>query len=114
MKKNISDPTATDVVRLSKLMAERGLCSRREADQFIEQGLVFVDGVRINQLGTKVSPTVHIELAGKAKEKQESLVTIIVNKPVGYVSAQPEDNYTPAIQLITDENQFIPRKRKLS
>jgi len=113
MKKNISEPTATEVVRLSKLMAERGLCSRREADQFIEQGLVFVDGVRINQLGTKVAPTAHIELAGKAKEKQESLVTIIVNKPVGYVSAQPEDNYTPAIQLITDENQFIPRQRSL-
>lgn len=99
-------PTEENLVRLSKLMTERGICSRREADQYIEQGLVFVNGVRINQLGTKVSPNCEIELAAKAQARQESLVTIILNKPVGYVSAQPEKDYVPAVRLITDESQF--------
>ena len=43
-------------VRISKLMAERGLCSRREADAFIERGWVFVDGERVTELGTRAAP----------------------------------------------------------
>src|SRR5258707_1337190 len=50
-------------LRLSKLMAQRGLCSRREADEFISRGLVFVDGVKIDTLGTKVLPQQTIGLA---------------------------------------------------
>jgi 23S rRNA pseudouridine2604 synthase len=101
------------VVRLSKLMAQRGICSRREADAFIEQGLVLVDGVVVNQLGVKVSPDVEITLAPQARKRQTDLVTIILNKPIGYVSAQPEPGYTPAIKLITSENQFGKSDRKL-
>lgn len=100
-------------IRLSKLMAQRGICSRREADAFIEQGLVIVDGVVINQLGTKVSPDVEIKLAAQANKQQSNLVTIILHKPIGYVSAQPEDNYQPAIKLITRENQFGESKLRL-
>lgn len=90
-------------VRLSKLMSERGLCSRREADSYIERGLVFVDGHRIQELGTKVSPNCHIELASKAQKIQDGRVTIILNKPIGYVSSQAEDGYEPAIKLLTPE-----------
>lgn len=105
----------SELVRLSKLMSERGICSRREADAYIEKGLVFVDGVRIQELGTKVSPQCHIELAAKAQEQQEALVTIILNKPVGIVSAQPEKDYQPAIQLITEDSQFLlPGQKKQS
>ena len=92
-------------IRLSKLMAQRGLCSRREADQFIEQGLVLVDGVVVSQLGTRVSPEAKVTLKPRAQKQQSAQVTIILNKPVGYVSAQPEPGYTPAIQLITPNNQ---------
>jgi 23S rRNA pseudouridine2604 synthase len=95
-----------ELIRLSKLMAQRGVCSRREADAFIEQGLVLVDGVVVNQLGAKVAPDVEITLAPQAVEKQGRLISIILNKPVGYVSAQPEAGYTPAIKLITAANQF--------
>ncbi len=102
------------LVRLSKLMAQRGLCSRREADEFIEQGLVLVDGEVINQLGTKVLPSVSIKLARVARKKQESLATIILNKPIGYVSAQPEPGYTPAITLITQENNYDGQELKRS
>ncbi len=102
-----------ELVRLSKLMAQRGICSRREADAFIEQGLVLVDGAVVNQLGIKVSPNAEIALAPQALKRQTDLVTIILNKPVGYVSAQPEPGYTPAITLITPPNQFGKSDRQL-
>lgn len=102
-----------ELIRLSKLMAQRGLCSRREADAFIEQGLVLVDGQVINQLGTKVPPDAEIKLAPQARKEQNNLVTIILNKPVGYVSAQAERGYEPAIVLITRANQFGDAKLKL-
>src|SRR5262245_17548442 len=95
-----------DLVRLSKLMAERGICSRREADAFIAQGLVEVDGLIIDRLGTKVSPQATIKLSPEARNRQNTLATIILNKPAGFVSAQPEPGYTPAIKLITVANQF--------
>lgn len=100
-------------VRLSKLMAEKGICSRREADEYIAQGLVRVDGVIIDQLGTKVSPKASVTLEAKALKQQKTLATIILNKPVGWVSAQPEPPYQPAIKLITPENQFGPSKMRL-
>lgn len=100
-------------IRLSKLMAERGICSRREADVYIEKGLVLVNGVTVSQLGTKVSPDVKITLEAPALKNQKSLATIIVNKPVGYVSAQPEPQYTPAVRLITPENQWGHSKFQL-
>lgn len=95
-----------ECVRLSKLMAERGICSRREADRYIEEGLVLVDGEEVSVLGTKVSPTATITLKKKAQARQESKVTIILNKPIGYVSTQPEKGYKAAIELIRPENQF--------
>lgn len=101
-------------VRLSKLMAEKGLCSRREADAYIAAGLVFVDGEKVDVLGTKVSPKARITLDAKALKTQKNLATILLNKPIGYVSAQPEPQYTPAIKLITPENQFGVSKQKLT
>ncbi len=97
-------------VRLSKLMSEQGLCSRREADRYIEQGWVFVDGERISELGTKIYPTQKITLNKAAQAQQTSRVTILLNKPVGYVSGQPEPGYQPAVVLIKPENQFIPQR----
>jgi len=101
-------------VRLSKLMAEKGLCSRREADIYIAEGLVMVDGVTVDVLGTKVSPHARVTLAAKALKSQKNLATILLNKPIGYVSSQPEPQYTPAVKLITPENQFGTSKQKLS
>ena len=93
-------------IRLSKLMSEQGLCSRREADRYIELGWVFVDGVRISELGTKIYPTQKIKLNKAAQAQQTNLVTILLNKPVGYVSGQPEPGYQPAVVLIKQVNQF--------
>ena len=94
----------SDLVRLSKLMSQRGLCSRREADRLIEQGLVRVNGELVNTLGIKFSDDVEIELTQRAQAMQNERVTIMINKPVGYVSGQAEDDYIPAVRLITQES----------
>ena len=91
-------------IRLSKLMSEQGLCSRREADSYIEQGWVFVDGDRITELGTKVYPTQKIKLDKAAQAQQLGQVTILLNKPIGFVSGQPEPGYQPAVTLINQES----------
>jgi 23S rRNA pseudouridine2604 synthase len=95
-----------DPVRLSKLMAERGLCSRREADAFIERGWVFVDGQKVDVLGTRVDPGCQITLNRLAQTQQQQLATVLLHKPVGYVSGQPEPGYKPAVVLITPENRW--------
>ena len=95
----------SEPLRLSKLMAHLGLCSRREADEYIRQGQVLVDGKVIQELGTKVSPKARVELRDRAQKEQEKKVTIILNKPIGYVSNLPEKGYSPAIELIRPENQ---------
>jgi len=93
-------------VRISKLMSEQGICSRREADSYIERGWVLVDGVPVTELGTRIYPSQKITLAKAAQSRQDAAVTILLNKPVGYVSAQPEKGYQPAIVLITPEAHF--------
>ncbi len=87
-------------------MAAQGLCSRREADSYIERGWVFVDGERVSELGTKILPTQKITLTRAASSEQTARVTILLNKPIGYVSGQPEPGYVPAIKLITRESHF--------
>ena len=92
-------------VRLSKVMSERGMCSRREADLWIERGWVFVDGERVSELGSRIDPNAQVSISKEAKFDQAKQVTVLLNKPVGYVSGQPEPGFTPAITLITPENQ---------
>ena len=70
-------------VRVSKLMSEQGLCSRREADSYIERGWVLVDGVPVTELGTRIFPNQKITLAKQAQSLQEASVTVLLNKPVG-------------------------------
>ena len=72
------------LVRLSKVMSELGLCSRREADEWIEKGWVLVDGEVIDTLGTRIRPTQNIEILPAAHSAQSQLVTILLHKPVGY------------------------------
>src|SRR5438445_5290922 len=93
-------------IRLSKLMSQQGLCSRREADNYIEFGWVFVDGELITELGTKVYPIQKIQLHERAQAQQARQVTILLNKPIGYVSGQPEPGYKPAIGLLNPETRF--------
>jgi len=86
-------------------MAQRGLCSRREADRFIEQGLVLVDGEPVTVLGTKVLESQQITLAEEAKKTQSEKTTVLINKPMGYVSGLPEDGYQSAVMLIDRQHR---------
>jgi 23S rRNA pseudouridine2604 synthase len=92
--------------RLSKVMAERGLCSRREADVWIERGWVKVAGETIRTLGTRVEADAVITIATEARQSQAKLATVIMHKPMGYVSGQAEDGHQPASVLFTAENQW--------
>jgi len=91
--------------RISKILAQRGFCSRREADEYIRRGWVLVDGKPVTELGTKALPSQDVRLSPAASRTQDSMVTILLNKPVGWVSGQPEDGYRPAIELIREENR---------
>ncbi len=92
-------------IRLSKLMAERGICSRREADQFIEQGLVYVDGKVITTLGSRILKSQTISLHQRARLQQANRLTVLINKPLGYVSGLPEKGYLSAVMLIDSKNR---------
>jgi 23S rRNA pseudouridine2604 synthase len=100
----MSDPAQAP--RLSKVMAERGLCSRREADTWIERGWVRVDGLPVRELGTRVDPACAIAVAPEARSAQARQVTVVLHKPIGYVSGQAEDGYQPASVLFTPENRW--------
>lgn len=87
-------------------MSELGLCSRREADEWIENGWVKVDGKVVDTLGTRVSPRARIDIDPAASKHQGEQVTILLHKPIGYVSGQAEDGYQPASVLIRPENRW--------
>jgi 23S rRNA pseudouridine2604 synthase len=91
--------------RLSKRMTALGLASRREADEWIEAGWVRVDG-RMAVLGQRVGPDVRIEIDPAASRQQAQRMTVLLNKPVGYVSGQAEDGHEPAVVLVRPENRW--------
>ena len=91
--------------RLSKVLAERGIASRREADDWIDAGWVKVDG-EMAVLGARVFPHQVIEIDEAAKTQQAHRVTILLHKPIGYVSGQAEDGYEPAVVLVTQDNHW--------
>lgn len=92
-------------MRLNKRMAQMGLASRREADEWIEQGWVRVNG-RVAQMGMKVTEQDRIEVEREATQKQDQKVTVLLHKPMGYVSGQAEDGHVPAIKLIEPVNHW--------
>jgi 23S rRNA pseudouridine2604 synthase len=91
--------------RLSKVLAERGIASRREADDWIDAGWVKVDG-EMAVLGARVFPHQVIEIDEAARTQQAHRVTILLHKPIGYVSGQAEDGYEPASVLVTQANHW--------
>ena len=106
----------SDTLRLNKRMADLGLCSRREADDWIARGWVKVNG-QVAETGQQVLPTDRIDVDRAAQGQQEQQVTILLHKPMGYVSGQAEDGHTPAVALInprthwrddTSRNRFTP------
>ena len=103
----------TEPLRLSKRMSELGLCSRREADDWIAKGWVKVDGQIIAELGSKVLPHQKITIERQAQAEQSRRVSVLINKPIGFVSGQAEDGYKPAVTLVRPENRWAEDKLPL-
>jgi 23S rRNA pseudouridine2604 synthase len=100
----MSEP-ASPTSRLNKRMAELGLCSRREADDWIAKGWVRVNG-QVAVVGLQVAPDARIEIDPNARGQQDRQVTILLNKPIGYVSGQAEDGHQPAVVLVQEGSHW--------
>jgi 23S rRNA pseudouridine2604 synthase len=96
-------PAATE--RLNKRMAALGLCSRREADAWIDNGWVSVNG-RVAEMGQQVTSADRIEVDPAARGAQAEQVTILLHKPMGFVSGQAEDGHQPAVVLVQPQNRW--------
>ena len=108
----MADLQGPATTRLNKRMAELRLCSRREADDWIARGWVRVDGEPAG-MGQQVASDARIEIDPKARGMQQQQVTILLNKPVGYVSGQAEDGHEPAVVLVQERNHWRGDASKL-
>ncbi|WP_288759984.1 pseudouridine synthase [uncultured Brevundimonas sp.] len=93
-------------VRVNKWLGQTGVCSRREAEGLIADGLVTIDGEVVADAGRKIAPGQTLILNDRAEAALAAGVTILLNKPVGYVSGQPEPGKTPAVRLLTPANRM--------
>jgi len=89
--------------RVNRWLARSGVCSRREADALIAQGLVTIDGQAVVDAGHKIQAGQTLTLAAAAASQLDRALTVVLHKPVGVVSAQPEPGQVPAVRLLTRE-----------
>lgn len=89
--------------RVNRWLAQSGVCSRREAEGLIARGLVSIDGQVVSDAGRKIEPGQTLTLADEATGALSEALTVVLHKPVGVVSAQPEPGQVPAIRLLTRE-----------
>lgn len=94
--------------RVNKWLAQSGVCSRREAEGLIGEGLVSIDGETVTDAGRKILPGQTLTLADKAEKKLGSALTLMLHKPLGYVSGQPEPGKIPAAKLVNRANLVGP------
>ena len=92
-------------VRVNKWLAQSGVCSRREADELIAAGAVLIDGARVSDAGRKIAAGQTLVLNDRAELGLEAQISVMIHKPVGVVSAQPDPGQTPAARLLTSERQ---------
>ena len=91
-------------VRINKWLGQTGVCSRREAEALIAAGMVAIDGEIVTDAGRKIEPGQTLILNDRGEAALASGVTILIHKPLGYVSGQPEPDKIPAVRLLTAEN----------
>ncbi|WP_195986880.1 23S rRNA pseudouridine(2604) synthase RluF [Clostridium sp. D53t1_180928_C8] len=96
-----------DTVRLNKYISESGFCSRREADKLIENGVVTIDGVKAT-MGTKVSKGQIVKVNGKLISKEEDLVYIVLNKPVGITCTTEHKVKGNIVDFVNHKKRIFP------
>jgi 23S rRNA pseudouridine2604 synthase len=87
--------------RVNRWLAQSGVCSRREAEGLIAQGLVSIDGEVVSDPGRKILPGQTLILADRAQSQLDARMSILLHKPRGIVSAHPEPGQTAAARLLT-------------
>jgi 23S rRNA pseudouridine2604 synthase len=92
--------------RVNKWLAQAGVCSRREAEALIAGGQVRIDGELVSDVGRKIMAGQTLVLAERASAQLDAQVSVVIHKPVGLVSSQPEGDQVPAIRLVRAENLF--------
>jgi 23S rRNA pseudouridine2604 synthase len=92
--------------RINKWLGQSGVCSRREADALIADGLVSIDGEVVTDAGRKIQAGQTLTLSDRAATALAAGVTIVMHKPLGYVSGQPEPDKVPAVRLLTEANRI--------
>lgn len=90
--------------RITKIMAARGMCSRREAERLISAGEVLVEGEVVREQGFKAAPDARIEIVEAGLARRRTLLTLLLHKPPGIVSTQPEAGQVPAYKLLRRDN----------
>lgn len=78
-------------VRLNKFLANAGICSRREADELIRQGLVEVNGAIVTEMGIRIDPEKDVVKYGGSTIRGEKKVYILLNKPKGYITTTKDE-----------------------
>ncbi|MBQ6025395.1 MAG: 23S rRNA pseudouridine(2604) synthase RluF [Lachnospiraceae bacterium] len=109
-KRKSVKPTEADTasgIRINKYMAESGMCSRREADKLVADGKVYIDGVQA-VMGSKVLPGQKVTVKGQDIKKNEDLVLIAFNKPVGIVSTTDKREKDNIIDYINYGKRIFP------
>lgn len=89
--------------RVNKWLAQSGVCSRREAEGLIAQGLVYIDGERVDDAGRKILTGQTLVLNDSAEQQLNSSLSIVLHKPMGIVSSLPQDDQIEAVTLLTRE-----------
>ena len=97
----------SDTIRLNKYISESGFCSRREADKLIESGLVTIDGIKAS-MGTKVSKGQKVKVNGKLISKEEDLVYIVLNKPVGITCTTEHKVKGNIVDFVNHKKRIFP------
>lgn len=96
-----------NVVRLNKFLSDAGVCSRREADRIIEEGRVTVDG-NVAVTGMKILPLSSVRLDGKEISKEEKMILLALNKPVGIECTAAKDVHNNIVDFVGLDKRIYP------
>jgi 23S rRNA pseudouridine2605 synthase len=97
-------------IRLQKFLANNGIASRRKCEELILEGKIAVNGKVVQELGTKINPTVdNVTYCGKPVQNKEKKVYILLNKPIGYVTtAKDQFNRDTVLDLVKVKERVVP------
>ncbi len=99
----------TKSTRLNKYISESGICSRREADRYVEQGNVYINGKRA-KIGDQVFPGDNVKVNGQPIEPKdaEALIFIALNKPVGIISTTELTERDNIVGFVNHTTRIFP------